>query len=354
MSAHECAPQLRLWVPPPGKDETWLSFLTRSAQFYGFSRFGLVSRLHAPAATHGAEFDFDRWPNEPLAAAVGEALDIDLTAWNPPAFMDATVLPVGSRRAYCPRCVASDLAAGSVPFFRWAWALPMSVLCSVHRIPLRNWQNHPRAQPLRWPVGLLFERGSGNATSRWLASHLEDASAWEGALCARDVAIVDTLEALQAQFVAEAEGAAIAATSLPQVLLGSLISMLVAAPDSVADIERAHRQDARAAVVWLTGRRRHIKPFPRALRSFLTASDVDWRRNILWTVARLILLDEGSAAAHDPVADLHGLPLWDAAAAPAWNTRFPATARRTRSQLGRWHATTGRDAPHAGSVGRGP
>lgn len=72
-----------------------------------------------------------------------------------------------TRRAWCPRCFANDLANGATPYFRKEWARAAITFCNAHKLPqpLLLWPYYPPASRLRrihrhrtLPAELMTER----------------------------------------------------------------------------------------------------------------------------------------------------------------------------------------------------
>lgn len=284
---------LRIWVEPPQSDETWLSFLSRSAQFHGISRTELTARLAGSDAWRFG--DWDTWLPDELRARALEAVGIDQEASpNLRGALFVQRLPVSSRIGYCPLCAVQDLANRVTPYFRWQWSLPTTTLCHVHRVPLMVWPPNARSISLRWPSDWLRNMSSSSDfTPRdWLLRDLE--SVTELVQRPEYVEARHLLTNVQTPGIHQVEASQTGSkrsAPWPQRAFECVATVLTAMPLDSACAPLAQQLRPRYAPHWWMGdcphphRRRLVR---NSLRAVMGCRQLSWRRTVWWLAARAI------------------------------------------------------------------
>ncbi len=344
--------RMRLWVDPPYRDETWLSFLDRAAQFHGIHRTHLMSAIDPDFRVSKRNRDLDRRPNERLRTCIFDALgtrDEEHELLRGIGF--SWVLNPVARRTYCPRCAASDLAEGAVPFFRWQWALALTTVCHIHKTPLMMWPPCLQTLSLRWPIRWLRNNTpEGRQSVDWLDADLRKLDAHEAG-DATDTEIVEMLNRIQAPGV-ELETFRMrdgqrSPAGFEPFMLDALISLLTGLPEYGGCRPFSEQLRPACSHEWMfSSCPRGIEPrlARDALDAFPACRDVGWRRSVLWFAARVLL------------GGMREVPMLDGSTLPAGDWREPwrlAVAPKACSwnatevhQVGNWLAKT---ASFAGS-----
>jgi hypothetical protein len=285
--------QIRLWVEPPQEDETWLSFLSRSAQFYGLTRSELMTSLAGAGAWRYP--DWDVWLPDQFRERALEAVGVEQHASpNLRGAMFTQRLPVCSRVAYCPHCAAHDLARHLTPYFRWQWSLPTTTMCHVHHVPLLVWPPSARSNVLRWPSEWLRNASTDSAfaTRDWL---LRDLDVVEALVCrpgygeARQ--LLGRVQLPGIRKLESSQTGRVSVLSWPQHAFECVVTVLTAMPqDSEAPPLAQQLKPSDAPGWWMSDcpyphRRRLVR---NSLRAVMSSRHVGWRRTVLWLAARTI------------------------------------------------------------------
>lgn len=282
---------LRIWVEPPQIDETWLSFLSRSAQFHGLTKSELTTHLAGEGAWRYR--DWDVWvPNEYRERAL-EAIGIEQhTSPSLRGAMFIQRLPVSSRVAYCPQCAAQDLGNRVTPYFRWQWSLPTTTLCHVHDIPLLVWPPSARSSTLRWPPEWLriASSNSNRSPKDWLLRDL--AAIAELAQQPEHREARQLLGDVQIPGIREVEASKTGRARLvawPRRAFECVATVLTSMPLESEASPLAQQLRPRDAPHWWMGncphpnRRRLVC---NSLRAVMTSRYLNWRRTVWWIAAR--------------------------------------------------------------------
>lgn len=332
--------RMRLWVEPPQLDESWLSFLSRAAQFYGLTRSELTTRLAGPGAWRYR--DWDAWLPEDYRARALEAAGVEKHP--SPTLRGALFihrLPVSSRVGYCPHCAAQDLADRVTPYFRWQWSLPTTTLCHVHHVPLLMWPPSARSTALRWPPEWLRNVSSCSdfAPKDWLLRDLDaitelagqpghsEAKQLLGNVQVPGIREVEASQAGRSRFV-----------PWPRRAFECVVTVLTAMPQESAAPPLAQQLRPRDGPHWWMGdcphphRRRLLR---NSLHAVMTSRHLNWRRTVWWLAARTMWggIHRVELANGSVLEPGNWSRAWDSVIAPLMPEQAREVAREVRNVL---------------------
>lgn len=284
---------VRIWVEPPQADETWLSFLSRAAQFHGLTKSELVVQIAGSGAWRYR--DWDAWIPDEYRQRALDAIGIDQGASK---FLRGVQfiqrLPVSSRVAYCPQCAVQDLGNRMTPYFRWQWSLPTTTLCHVHNAPLLTWPPSAKGGTLRWPPEWLrISSSKGIPPHRdWLLRDINSIAELAGKPeHTEDKALLAKVQIPGIRDVEASQTGRKTKVTWPKRAFECIVTVLTAMPLETQVPPLAQQLRPKNAPSWWMGdcphphRRRLIR---NTLFAMMTTPYVNWRRTVWWLAARTI------------------------------------------------------------------
>lgn len=166
--------RIRLVPIAPREGESLTSLLDRQAQLWHVTRLSLLRQI-STAGFWGLP-DPDRCEFTTLIKDISRATGIPVSTFAVAAAARNDVLVTQAvRSAYCPLCVAADLARGEAPYFRLDWARLVLTHCLQHQTPLFTWRSTNPAGMRSLPGAWLLGDGVLEDAPRWFLEDLASA-----------------------------------------------------------------------------------------------------------------------------------------------------------------------------------
>jgi len=285
-----------LWGDPPQRDETWLSYLSRTAQYLGMSVGGLVESTTGEKWQRQDDLDIDRNPYSRGATKLRALISLnDQADMLSRRRIQEHLVGKSSRMQYCPLCAKADLEQSRTPYFRWQWSTPFSLVCHDHDALLMTWQPSANSAVLKWPGAWLSSANERPLPfPAWLQrdlDHIDSVSRLDSSL--QEVAAV--LQKVQRHFLGHECTYVKNEGQVPDESvtrwLWDVIRLAAVAHKGSELPPLADRLRPEEAPDWLLGRwreRHQRRHYTDAMKTFLVSRDLPWRRSVLWLAGRLI------------------------------------------------------------------
>ena len=285
-----------LWGDPPQRDETWLSYLSRTAQYLGTTVRGVVERTTGERWLRQDDLDIDRHPYSRGAAALRVMIPLDdQTDMLARRRIQEHMVGKSSRMQYCPLCAKADLEQGRTPYFRWQWSTPFSLVCHDHDALLMTWQPSANSAVLKWPGAWLRSASERPLPfPAWLQRDLDQIDSVRR-LGSSIQDVPEVLRKVQRHFLGNE---CVHMNGEDQIqhenvtrCIWSVIRLAAVAHKGSELPPLADKLRPEEAPNWLLGpwRERHQRRYyTDAMKTFLVSRDLPWRRTVLWLVGRLL------------------------------------------------------------------